>query len=97
MNLPRRRFLHLALGATALPAVSRIARAQTFPSRPITMIVPFPAGGGTDLTARIVSEPMSRTLGQPIVIENMAGAGGAARGPLATSALARKCRSDLDF
>ena len=76
MNLPRRRFLHLALGATALPAVSRIARAQTFPSRPITMIVPFPAGGGTDLTARIVSEPMSRTLGQPIVIENMAGAGG---------------------
>src|SRR5262244_1255728 len=52
------------------------ATAQGYPSRPITMIVPFPAGGGTDVAARIVSEPMSRTLGQQIVIENIAGAGG---------------------
>src|SRR5262249_44477101 len=52
------------------------ATAQVYPSRPITMIVPFPAGGGTDVAARIVSEPMSRTLGQPIVIENVVGAGG---------------------
>jgi tripartite-type tricarboxylate transporter receptor subunit TctC len=76
MKLTRRRFVHVASGVAALPAVSRLARAQTFASRPITMIVPFPVGGGTDLTARIVSEPMSRTLGQPIVIENFAGAGG---------------------
>src|SRR5262245_39964687 len=52
------------------------ASAQLFPSRPITMIVPFPAGGGTDVTARIVSEHMSRTLGQRFIIENIAGAGG---------------------
>src|SRR5215469_2500578 len=76
MKLPRREFLHLAAGAAALPTVSRFARAQAYPSRPITMIVPFPAGGGTDVVARMVSEPMSRTLGQPIVIENVAGAGG---------------------
>src|SRR6478752_5238551 len=76
MKLPRRTFLHLAAGAAALPAVSQIASAQTYPSRPITMIVPFAAGGGTDVTARIVSEHMSRTLGQTIIIENIAGAGG---------------------
>jgi tripartite-type tricarboxylate transporter receptor subunit TctC len=77
VKLPhRRQFLHLAAGAAALPAVSRIARAQAYPSRPVTMIVPFPAGGGTDVIARIVSEHMSRTLGQPIIIENIAGAGG---------------------
>ena len=77
MKLPRRQFLHLAAGTAALPAVSQIANAQPYPSRPITMIVPFPAGGGTDVTARIVSEHMSRPLGQPIIIENIAGAGGA--------------------
>ena len=76
MKLRRRSFLHLAAGAAALPAVSQIANAQPYPSRPITMIVPFPAGGGTDVTARIVSEHMSRTLGQSIIIENIAGAGG---------------------
>ncbi len=76
MKLPRRNFLRLAAGAAALPAMSRIARAQTYPTRTVTMIVPFPAGGGTDVTARIVSEHMSRTLGQPILIENIAGAGG---------------------
>jgi tripartite-type tricarboxylate transporter receptor subunit TctC len=68
--------LHLAAGAAALPAISQIASAQTYPSRPITMIVPFAAGGGTDVTARIVSEHISRTLGQTIIIENIAGAGG---------------------
>jgi len=76
MKLPRRQFLHLAAGAAALPAVSRIARAQAYPSRPITMIVPFAPGGGTDVAARIVGDHMSRTLGQQVVIQNVAGAGG---------------------
>jgi tripartite-type tricarboxylate transporter receptor subunit TctC len=76
MKLPRRKFLPLAAGAVALSLASQIANAQTYPSRPITMIVPFAAGGGTDVTARIVSEYMSRTLGQRIIIENIAGAGG---------------------
>jgi tripartite-type tricarboxylate transporter receptor subunit TctC len=72
----RRRFLRLAAGAAVLSVVSQMATAQMYPSRPITMIVPFPAGGGTDVTARIVSEHMSRALGQQIIIENIAGAGG---------------------
>jgi tripartite-type tricarboxylate transporter receptor subunit TctC len=78
MNFPRRRFLHLAAGAAVLPAVSRIdgAHAQSFPSRPITMVVPFPAGGPNDAIARIVAEQMRASLGQPIVIDNVAGAGG---------------------
>src|SRR5215831_12213571 len=77
MKLPhRRRFLHLAGGAAALPAVSRIARAQAYPSRPITMIVPFPAGGPTDTIGRIVAEGMRVSLRQPIIIENVTGAGG---------------------
>ena len=76
MKLLRRDFLHLAAGVAALLAVSQPAHAQGYPSRPITVIVPFPAGGGTDVIARTVSEHMSRTLGQPIVIENIAGAGG---------------------
>jgi len=59
-----------------LPAISRIARAQSYPARPITMIVPFAAGGGTDVPARIVGEHMSRTLGQQIVVQNVVGAGG---------------------
>jgi tripartite-type tricarboxylate transporter receptor subunit TctC len=73
---PRRQFLHLAAGAAALPAVSRIARAQAYPSRTVTMIVPFAAGGGSDVAARITAEHMSRTLGQQVIIENVAGAGG---------------------
>src|SRR5262249_46849517 len=76
VNLPRRRFLHLAAGAAALPALSQIASAQTYPTRPITMIVPFPAGGGTTTLARILAEHMTQTLGQPIVVENVGGAGG---------------------
>jgi tripartite-type tricarboxylate transporter receptor subunit TctC len=68
--------LHLAAGAAALPAVSRIARAQAYPTRNVTLIVPFAAGGGSDTVARIVSEHMSRTLRQQFIIENVAGAGG---------------------
>jgi tripartite-type tricarboxylate transporter receptor subunit TctC len=76
MKLARRKFLHLAAGAAALPAASPIARAQTYPTRPITLIVPFPAGGPTDTLARIVIERMRVSLGEPIIIENVSGAGG---------------------
>jgi tripartite-type tricarboxylate transporter receptor subunit TctC len=68
--------LTLAAAAAALPAVSRIARAQAYPTRPITMIVPFPAGGGADLNGRVVAERMSSSLGRPIIIENISGADG---------------------
>ena len=77
MKLPRRRqFLHLAAGAAALPAISRFARAQTYPSRPITMIVPFPPGGLADVIGRIAAEGMRASLGQSIIIENVGGANG---------------------
>jgi tripartite-type tricarboxylate transporter receptor subunit TctC len=76
MKLRRRQFLHLAAGTAALPALSRIARAQTYPARPITLIVPFPPGGSTDVAARIVGDHMSRTLGQQLVVQNITGAGG---------------------
>src|SRR5262245_19219871 len=77
MKIPhRRQFLHLAAGTAVLSAVSRIARAQAYPARPVTVIVPFAAGGGTDVAARIVGEHMSRTLGQQFVVQNIAGAGG---------------------
>jgi tripartite-type tricarboxylate transporter receptor subunit TctC len=76
MKLPRRQFLHLAAGAAALPAVSRIARAQAYPTRPITMNVPFAAGGPTDTVARIVAERMRLSLGQAVIVENFAGADG---------------------
>jgi tripartite-type tricarboxylate transporter receptor subunit TctC len=76
MKLPRRQFLHLAAGAAALPILPRVARAQTYPTRPITMVVPFPAGGGADAMGRILAEGMRVSLGQPVVIENVTGAGG---------------------
>ena len=75
-NVPRRRFLHLAASAATLPAISRGATAQTYPSRPITMIVPFAAGGLTDVVGRVVAERMVKSLGQPIIIENVTGADG---------------------
>jgi len=74
--LGRRNFLHLAAGAAALPAISRFARAQTYPSRPITMIVPFPPGGLADVIGRIAAEGMRASLGQSIIIENVGGANG---------------------
>jgi tripartite-type tricarboxylate transporter receptor subunit TctC len=76
MKLLRRTFLHLAAGASALPAVSRFAWAQSYPTKPITIIVPFAAGGPADVTTRIIAEHMSRTLGQPLLVENVGGAGG---------------------
>jgi tripartite-type tricarboxylate transporter receptor subunit TctC len=76
MKLPRRRFLHLAAGAAALPAASRLASAQSYPSRQVTMIVPFAAGGPADTVGRILAERMRTSLGQTVVIENVPGAGG---------------------
>ena len=76
MKLPRRKFLRLAVGAAALPVVSRIARAQTYPSRPVRIIVGFPAGGSADLHARLIGQWLSERLGQQFVVENRPGAGG---------------------
>ena len=89
MKLPRRQFLHLAAWAAALPAVSRIARAQAYPARAITLIVPFPPGSSTDVAARIAADHMSRTLGQQIVVQNVSGAGG-------TTGSTRAMRADPD-
>src|SRR5262245_11219173 len=75
MKLPRRNFLHLAAGAAALPAVSRVAWAQTYPSRPVRIIAGFPAGGGVDITARLIGQWLSERLGQQFIIENRPGAG----------------------
>jgi tripartite-type tricarboxylate transporter receptor subunit TctC len=76
MKLPRRTFLHLAAGAAALPAVSRIAWAQTYPTRPVHLIAGFPPGGVVDVFARLIGQWLSQRLGQVFVIENRAGAGG---------------------
>src|ERR1700730_12368632 len=89
MKLPRRQFLHLAAGAAALPAVARIARAQAYPARTITLIVPFPPGGSTDVAARIVADHMSRTLVQQLIVQNVSGAGG-------TTGSIRAMRADPD-
>ena len=76
MKLPHRRnFLHLAAGVAALPAVSRFARAQSYPAQPVRIIVPIAAGGATDIVARLISQWLSERLGQPVVIENRPGAG----------------------
>jgi tripartite-type tricarboxylate transporter receptor subunit TctC len=75
MKLSRRQLLHLAAGAAVLPTLSRRARAQVYPSRPIRLIVGFPAGGPTDITARVMGQWLSERLGQQIVIENRGGAG----------------------
>jgi tripartite-type tricarboxylate transporter receptor subunit TctC len=76
MKLPRRRFLHLAAGAAALPISSRIARAQAYPSRPVRIIVAYAAGGPNDLFARLIGQWLSERLGQQFVVEHRAGAGG---------------------
>src|SRR6516162_3597095 len=76
MKLPRRNFLHLAASTAVLPAMSRIAWAQAYPTRPITMIVPFAPGGISDVMGRMMAEPLRAILGQPIIIENVGGAAG---------------------
>src|SRR5712672_3819670 len=75
MKLPRRKFLRLAAGAAALPAVSRVAWAQTYPTRPVRILVGFAAGGGVDIAARLIGQWLSERLGQQFIIENRLGAG----------------------
>jgi tripartite-type tricarboxylate transporter receptor subunit TctC len=85
MKLPRRNFLHLAAGAAALPALSRFAWAQAYPTRPVRLIVGFGAGSAPDIIARLMGQWLSERLGQPFVIENRPGAGGT----IATEAVVR--------
>src|SRR5262245_58054617 len=85
MKLPRRQFLHLAAGAAALPAVARLAWAQTYPTRPVRIIVGYAAGGGTDISARVIGQWLSERLGQQFIIENRPGAAT----NIATEAVAR--------
>jgi tripartite-type tricarboxylate transporter receptor subunit TctC len=85
MKVPRRQFLHLAAGAATLPAASRIARAQAYPTRPVRIIVGFAAGGGADIVARLMGQWLSGRLGQQFVVENRVGAGT----NIATEAVAR--------
>jgi tripartite-type tricarboxylate transporter receptor subunit TctC len=75
MKRPRRQFLHLAAGTAALPVLLRVATAQAYPSRPVRLIVGFPAGGPTDITARVMAQWLSERLGQQVVVDNRAGAG----------------------
>ena len=76
MKLPRRNFLHLAAGAAALPAVSRFAWAQAYPSRPVRIVLPFAPGGVNDITARLIGQLLTERLGQQFLIENRTGGGG---------------------
>ena len=76
LQFPRRKFLHLAAGAAALPAVSRIAWSQAYPTRPVRFIVPLAPGGGLDFVARLTADYLSRSVGQQFLVENKVGAGG---------------------
>src|SRR6516162_6288768 len=76
MKLPRRKLLHLATGFAALPVLSRLASAQSYPSRPVRIVAAFAAGGGVDITARLIGQWLSDRLGQSFVVENRPGAGG---------------------
>jgi tripartite-type tricarboxylate transporter receptor subunit TctC len=85
MKLPRRQFLQLAASAAVLPAVPRIARAQSYPTRQVRIVVGFPAGGISDTYARLIGQWLSERLGQSVIIENRSGAGGS----IATEAVVR--------
>ena len=87
MKLPRRQVLHLTAGAVALPAVSRVARAQTYPTRPVRILVGFAAGQAIDIIVRVIAQWLSDQLGQQFVVENRPGAG------FAIWALGRKVRA----
>jgi tripartite-type tricarboxylate transporter receptor subunit TctC len=76
LKLPRRQFLHLAAGAAALPALLRVARAQSYPERPVRVIVPYAPGGPTDIFARLVGQKLSEHFGKQFYVENIGGAGG---------------------
>ena len=76
MELPRRKFLHLAAGAAAFPSLTRVASALDYPTRPLTLVVPFAAGGPSDVAGRVIAQRMSEVFGKPVVVENLSGAGG---------------------
>src|SRR5882724_4726937 len=76
MKFPRRAFMHLAVGAAALPVLSGVARAQAYPSKPVRIVVGFPAGGATDIFARLMGEWLTQRLGQQFLVENKPGASG---------------------
>src|SRR5215212_11823080 len=75
MTFPRRQFLRLAGAAAALPAVSRLARAQAYPARQIRLIIGYPPGGSADITARLIAQWLTERLGQPVIIESRPGGG----------------------